>query len=82
MESDGLICPEKEEEIWEVIDQLEGAEKGRAYFELSNFAYARGQFHRSLSLAEMARDLFIELQQCFEGLAHSQSSMAYSCFAL
>jgi hypothetical protein len=32
MESDGLICPEKEEEIWEVINQLEGAERGRAYF--------------------------------------------------
>ena len=82
MESDGLICPEKEDEIWEVINELEGAEKGRAYFELSNFAYARGQFHRSLSLAEMARDLFIDLQQCFEGLAHSQSSIAHSCFAL
>lgn len=82
MEGESGICPEKEEEIWAVIDSLQGAEKGRAYFELSNFAFSREQYHRSLALAEMARDLFIELEQCYEGLAYSQSSIAFSCAAL
>lgn len=82
MESDDRICPEKEEEIWAVIDELQGAEKGRAYYELANFAFAREQYHRSLALAEMARDLFVELEQCYEGLAYSQSSISFSCAAL
>ena len=82
MESDDRICPEKEEDIWAAIDELHGAERGRAYYELSNFAFAREQYHRSLALAEMARDLFVELEQCYEGLAYSQSSIAISCAAL
>jgi tetratricopeptide (TPR) repeat protein len=82
MESGGRLCPEKEEEIWNVLEDLEGPEKGRAFYELSNFAYARGQFHRSLALAEMARDLFVDLNQCYEGLANSQALVATSCTAL
>ena len=82
MEGENGICPEKEEDIWAVIDELQGAERGRAYYELANFAFSREQYHRSLSLAEMARDLLIELDQCYEGLAYSQSSIAFSCAAL
>jgi tetratricopeptide (TPR) repeat protein len=82
MESNGRLCPEKEEEIWEVLNELEGPEKGRAYYELSNFAFGRGQFHRSLALAEMARDLFVDLGQCYEGLANSQAIVATSFDAL
>ena len=82
MELNDGICPEKEEEIWAALNVLQGAERGRAYYELANFAYAREQYHRSLSLAEMARDLFLELEQCYEGLAYSQSSIAFSCASL
>ena len=82
MEGESGICPEKEEDIWAAIGELHGAERGRAFYELSNFAFAREQYHRSLTLAEMARDLFIELEQCYEGLAYSQSSIAISCAAL
>ncbi len=33
MEDRGGLCPEKEDEIWEALNELEGAEKGRAYYE-------------------------------------------------
>lgn len=82
MANDELICPDNEEEIWEVINELCGAEKGRGYFELGNYAFHRGQFQRSLVLAEMARDIFLELDNCFEGRANCIASVAFSLNSL
>ena len=82
MDETGHECPYEEADIWEALPKLVGHEKGRAYFELSNAAYSRGNFARSLTLAESARDLFLEMENEEEGLAHSYASVAYSLNSL
>jgi tetratricopeptide (TPR) repeat protein len=73
----GHESSKSEKEIWESLPNLVGTEKGRALYDLSNCAFENGNFLRSLTFAESARDTFLEIDDK-EGLANSYASVAYS----
>jgi tetratricopeptide (TPR) repeat protein len=70
-----------EHDLWKSILILEGVDKGPVLLELSQLAFEKAQYLRSLTLAESARDVYLEASDEL-GYAESLVSMAFSLFSL
>jgi tetratricopeptide (TPR) repeat protein len=70
-----------ERELWSSLPHLEGIEKAQAYFQLSGIAFENGQFTKSLTLAEEAKDSFHNIPDDF-GYALSVATVAFSLKSL
>lgn len=67
----------KEREIWDQLPKLDGIARGRAYFDLSLFAFEKGEHTKSLALAETACECFKE--HCEDiGQADSLTTVAFN----
>lgn len=65
-----------ERELWSSIPHLEGIEKAQAYYQLSGIAFENGQYTKSLTLAEEAKDSFHDVPDDF-GYALSVATVAF-----
>ena len=70
-----------ERELWNSLPHLEGIEKANAYYQLSGIAFENGQFTKSLTLAEEARDSYNKIPDDF-GYAMSVATVAFSLRSL
>ena len=68
-------------DLWNALPNLEGVDRARACFDLSGFTFENGQYLKSLTLAEEARDLYLELEDKY-GFAHSLATVAFSLHSL
>lgn len=67
----------KEREIWDQLPKLDGLARGRAYFDLSLFAFEKGEHTKSLALAESACECFKEHSEDI-GQADSLTTVAFN----
>jgi tetratricopeptide (TPR) repeat protein len=65
-----------ERELWSSLPHLNGIEKAQAYYQLSGIAFENGQFTKSLTLAEEAKDTFHNVPDDF-GYALSVATVAF-----
>ena len=65
-----------ERELWSSLPHLEGIEKANAYYQLSGIAFENGQYTKSLTLAEEAKDSFHNVPDDF-GYALSVATVAF-----
>ena len=65
-----------ERELWSSLPHLAGIEKAQAYYQLSGIAFENGQFTKSLTLAEEAKDTFHNVPDDF-GYALSVATVAF-----
>lgn len=68
-------------DLWNALPELEGIDRARACFDLSGFTFENGQYVKSLTLAEEARDCYLELGDKY-GYAHSLATVAFSLHSL
>jgi tetratricopeptide (TPR) repeat protein len=68
-------------DLWNALPDLEGIDRARACFDLSGFTFENGQYVKSLTLAEEARDCYLELGDKY-GYAHSLATVAFSLYSL
>jgi tetratricopeptide (TPR) repeat protein len=68
-------------DLWNALPELEGIERARACFDLSGLTFENGQYMKSLTLAEEARDCYLELEDKY-GYAHSLATVAFSLYSL
>lgn len=68
-------------DLWNALPNLEGIERARACFDLSGFTFENGQYMKSLTLAEEARDTYLEFEDKY-GYAHSLATVAFSLYSL
>lgn len=66
----------EERELWNSLPRLEGIEKAQAYYKLSGIAFENGQYTKSLTLAEVAKDSFHDVPDDF-GYALSVATVAF-----
>lgn len=67
----------KEKELWNLLPSLKGIERGQTYFDLSLMAFENGQHTKSLALAELACECFLEHQDDL-GYANCLTSVAFN----
>ena len=65
-----------ERELWSSLPHLDGIEKAQAYYQLSGIAFENGQYTKSLTLAEEAKDTFHKVPDDF-GYALSVATVAF-----
>jgi tetratricopeptide (TPR) repeat protein len=65
-----------ERELWSSLPHLEGIERAQAYYQLSGIAFENGQYTKSLTLAEEAKDTFHNVPDDF-GYALSVATVAF-----